>query len=173
MLAYLPSLELTAAIPSGLPFGFAGYLSVGSSVPLSTYLIGTRPLCTKSCADEEALKHALPSLCATGIGNALLCIPCKKTLGAVSESVILTMHTLASYCSEMLVSKVGQPSVPGMMAWRRERNWHPLHTPRVKVSLRSKKVRNSSRTLGLRRTVEAQPRPAPRTSPVECQCAHS
>lgn len=100
-------------------------------------------------------------------------MPCKKTLGAVSESVILTMHTLASYCSEMLVSKVGQPSVPGMMLWRRERNWHPLHTPRVKVSLRSKKAWNSSRTLGLRRTVEAQPRPAPRTSPVKCQCAHS
>lgn len=57
-----------------------------------------------------------------------------------------------------------------MMVWRRERNWHPLQTPRVKVSLREKKVRNPLRSWGLRRTVEAQPRPAPRTSPVVCVC---
>ena len=123
VLTNLPSLELTAAIPNGLPFGFAGYFSVGSRVPLSTYRIATLPLSTNCCADEDAvLKLALPSLCATGIGNALLCMPCRKTLGAVSESVILTMHTLASYCSEIFVSKVGQPSVPGMMLWRRVRN---------------------------------------------------
>lgn len=169
-MTYLPSLELTPAIPSGLPFGFAGYFSVGSRVRLSTYLNATLPLATNCCGDDGALKLARPSRWATAIGNALFCIPCKNTLGAVSESVILTMHTLASYCSETFVSNVGQPSVPGMMLWRRERNWHPLQTPRVKVSLRSKNVRNSSRTLGLSRTVEAQPRPAPRTSPVKFQC---
>ena len=162
-------MELTAAIPSGLPFGLAGYFSVGSRVPLSTYLIATLLLATKCCGDDGDLKLARPSRWATAIGSALFCMPCKKTLGAVSESVILTMHALASYCSEMFVSKVGQPSVPGMMPWRRERNWHPLQTPKVNVFLRSKNARNSSRTLGLSRTVEAQPRPAPRTSPVKSQ----
>lgn len=157
-------------MPSGLPFGLAGYFSVGSRVPLSTYLMATLPIATNCCAGEGALKLARPSRWATAIGSALLCIPCKKTLGAVSESVILTIHALASYCSEMFVSKVGQPCVPGMMLWRRERNWHPLQTPRVKVFLRSKKARNSSRTLGLSRTVDAQPRPAPKTSPVKFQC---
>ena len=122
MFAYLPSVELTPAIPSGLPFGLAGYFSVDSRVPLSTYLIATLPLATTCCADEGALKLERPSRWATAIGRALFCMPCKKTLGAVSESVILTMHALASYCSEIFVSKVGQPSVPGTMLWRRERN---------------------------------------------------
>jgi hypothetical protein len=43
--------------------------------------------------------------------------------------------------------------------------WQPLHTPRAKVSSRAKKAANSARARSLKRTLLAQPSPAPSTSP--------
>lgn len=36
-------------------------------------------------------------------------------------------------------------------------SWHPLHTPKLKVSGRERNLENSARALGLNRTVAAQP----------------
>lgn len=45
----------------------------------------------------------------------------------------------------------------------RARSWQPLHTPRLSVSLRCRKRSNSSRALGLKVTVAAQPERTIRT----------
>jgi len=76
-----------------------------------------------------------------------------------------TVTSRASNCSERLRRKRGQLAVPGMRSPRRDIIWQPLHTPSAKVSARSKKAANCSRSPGLKRMVRAQPAPAPSTSP--------
>ena len=56
-----------------------------------------------------------------------------------------TIATRASNCSERLRTKCGQFSVPGISSCRLLIIWQPLHTPRAKLSLRSKNARNRPR----------------------------
>lgn len=108
--------------------------------------------------------------------------------GAGGNSETCSMQKRASYCSERFRPKRGQIAVsfslflsgwdgsvvevvaggtPGISpAWpRRERNWQPLQTPRVKVSGRAKKDLNEDLSSEWCRTDLAHPAPAPRTSP--------
>jgi hypothetical protein len=81
------------------------------------------------------------------------------------ERGTLSKVTRASYCSERLRTKRGHPSVPGISSLSADSIWQPLHTPKVKVAVRSKKAANSSRANSLNRIDLAQPSPAPSTSP--------
>ncbi|MNP61628.1 hypothetical protein D3C76_1568350 [compost metagenome] len=96
------------------------------------------------------------------IGMREPAMPCRKI---EFDSWICTMATRASNCSERLRTKCGQNSLPGISSCRLDIIWQPLHTPRVKLSLRSKKPWNASRARLLNSADFAQPSPAPNTSP--------
>ncbi|MNG17568.1 hypothetical protein D3C84_1015620 [compost metagenome] len=82
-----------------------------------------------------------------------------------ADSCTWTMATRASNCSERLRTKCGQNSLPGISSCRLDIIWQPLHTPRAKLSLRSKKAWKPSRARLLNRIDLAHPSPAPSTSP--------
>ena len=58
---------------------------------------------------------------------------------------ICTIATRASNCSDRLRTNRGQRSAPGMISYRFDIIWQPLHTPSAKLSLRVKNALNSSR----------------------------
>src|SRR5579859_4131862 len=68
----------TPAIPRGLPFGFAGYRVAGSPCP-SIYLTPTNSDSSNLFTSSVLSKTALPSPCATAMGNCDPSISLRKT----------------------------------------------------------------------------------------------
>ncbi|MNE76422.1 hypothetical protein D3C80_1726550 [compost metagenome] len=129
---------------------------------LSTKRSATAPD-RSACSRASSLAYsAWPSPWAMAIGRREPAMPCRKI---DADSCTWTMATRASNCSERLRTKRGQASLPGISSPRLESIWQPLHTPRAKLSLRSKKALKLSRARLLNSTDLAQPPPAPSTSP--------
>src|SRR5258706_6727405 len=123
-----PSGVVSAVTPSAEPFGLYGYASV-TAPRLSTKRAATRSLQASIAA--AFLNTARPSPCAVTIGMRLPSMPLKRI---DDDFWISTSATRASYCSEAFLSKCGQLPAPGMMSFRLDIIWQPLHAPSAKRS---------------------------------------
>ena len=153
--------------PSGEPLGLNGYTSVGvdclfKSVALSIKRKVANLFANTSLTAFLSENSAKPSPCATAIGMRLPAMPLKKSDGDFNTS---TMAKRASNCSDLLRTKCGHCSLPGIIACKLLIIWQPLHTPSANESLRLKKAENSSLARRLNKIDFAQPSPAPSTSP--------
>src|SRR5258706_11626949 len=83
------------------------------------------------------------------------------------DATTSTITKRASNCSDLLRTKCGHASAPGMISCRLLIIWQPLQTPSANVSARLKNASNSTRALRLNSIDLAQPSPAPSTSPYE------
>src|SRR6266536_6011099 len=102
------------------------------------YLSGISPPSLSDCSSAGEENSALPSPWDTTIGNDDPLMPSKKTEG--SKSWIVTIEYLASNCSLVFTTNVGQCSAPGINSLSLVSIWHPLQTPKLKASGRLKKA---------------------------------
>ena len=106
---------------------------------------GARPRARRTRTRRGSSKRARPSPCATTIGNRLPSMP-ENNIDLLS--MISTITSLDSNCSDRLLTNPGHTSAPGISSFSAASIWQPLHTPRAKVFLRAKNDAKRSRRLG-------------------------